>query len=570
MSPTAHKHRQMTLTGLQVAGVVLCTLFSGIGCSADTDASSNPAGVGDSSGGSTSFAGGAANNASGGAFGGPNAPGFPGAGGAGPAAGGSGGAGVPPPPPPPPPEEEVESTFQVPVATGRTVWTANPTSGLVALVDVHTLEVQVLQAGLEPTYLAAVPNGSGRGAALVINVGSDDATFFRVDDAGDVEQYTLALHTGANAWVVSESGRWAIAWTDASRVDAPDPTEAFQDVTVLDLQISPPGITRLNVGYRPRQIVFNEAESFAYSVNEPSITAIELGDAPQAIRDYNFEEAGAEVSRDVSITPDGALALIRVGESPKLSVLSLQDGAQVDLVLPAPVTDLDLAREGSLAIAVLRETAQLVLFDVTAVQSDPNDVEIIDLDNDQVGSVSVSLDGDQAFLFTNAVDSDRLSIFDLTSHEERSVALKAPVKAVFSAPTGDHAIALLDPGATSSRAGAFAVVPAAAQISPRIQGTDATPLSVALISQPVPRGLLTVSDAAEALYGVYVIRLPELQVDFQRLLSPPIATGIVADEGIGFVAQQHPEGRISFVDLEAGTVRTLTGFELGSQVVDGN
>jgi hypothetical protein len=450
------------------------------------------------------------------------------------------------------------------------VWSANPTSGLVALVDVHTLEVQVLQAGLEPTYLAAVPYEGGRGAALVINVGSDDATFFQVDDAGDVTHYTLELHTGANSWVVSESGRWAIAWTDASRLTAPDPTEAFQDITVLDLQAVPPEVTRLNVGYRPRQIVFNENESFAYAVSEPSITAVELGDAPEAVRDYNFEEAGADVSRDVSITPDGALALVRVGESPKLSVLSLQDGAQTDVVLPAAVTDLDLARGGTLAIAVLRETSQVALFDVAAVQTDPTDVELVTLDGVQVGSVSVAPDGEQAFLFTNAVESDRLTIFDLTTHETRSVALKAPVKAVFSAPTGDHAIALLDPGATSTRAGAFAVVPAAEQISPRIQGTDATPLSVALISDPVPRGLLTVSDETTGLYGVYVIRLPELRVDFQRLLSPPIATGIVADEGIGFVAQRHPEGRVSFVDLETGTVRTLTGFELGAQVLDGN
>lgn len=563
-----NQRRSVNKVGIapQVALIVLCVLAAGVACSADTASSdSTPAFA---TGGTTGAFAGNTSSANGGSSAGAFDPSFPnGAGGTGGTAVGAGGA---PEPPPPPPEQEVESSFQVPVATGRTVWTANPASGLVALVDVHTLEVQVLQAGLEPTYLAAVPNDEGSGAALVINVGSDDATFFRVDEGGGVEQHTIDLHSGANAWAVSASGRWAIAWTDASRVVAPEATEAFQDITVLDLSTSPPGVARLNVGYRPRQIVFNEAESFAYAVSEPSITAIELGDQPQALRDYEFEEAATEVTRDVSITPDGELALIRVGESPRLSVLSLQDGAQVDVLLPAVVTDLDLARGGTLAIAVLRDTAQLALFDVAAVQSDPEDVEIVTLNNTQVGSVSVAPDGEHAFLFTNAVESDRLSIFDLTSHEERSVALKAPIKAVFSAPTGDHAIALLDPGAGSSRAGAFAVVPAAAQISPRIQGTDATPVSVALISEPVPRGLLTVNDAASGLYGVYVIRLPELQVDFQRLLSPPIATGIVADEGIGFVAQQHPEGRISFVDLELGTVQTLTGFELGSQVIDGN
>jgi hypothetical protein len=35
-----------------------------------------------------------------------------------------------------------------------------------------------------------------------------------------------------------------------------------------------------------------------------------------------------------------------------------------------------------------------------------------------------------------------------------------------------------------------------------------------------------------------------------------------------FVAQAHPEGRITFVDLETGAARTLTGFELAAKVVE--
>jgi hypothetical protein len=42
----------------------------------------------------------------------------------------------------------------------------------------------------------------------------------------------------------------------------------------------------------------------------------------------------------------------------------------------------------------------------------------------------------------------------------------------------------------------------------------------------------------------------------------------VAAAGRGYVAQKHPEGRITFVTLESGEARTLTGFELGSRVVD--
>lgn len=59
-------------------------------------------------------------------------------------------------PPPPPPEQEVESSFRAPVTTGRYVWSANPDSGRVALIDAVTLELTIAEAGFGPTYLAAL------------------------------------------------------------------------------------------------------------------------------------------------------------------------------------------------------------------------------------------------------------------------------------------------------------------------------------------------------------------------------------------------------------------------------
>src|SRR5687768_9349954 len=49
----------------------------------------------------------------------------------------SGGGGLPP-------EQEVESSFRSPVATGQYVWTANPLSGRVARVDAKSLEVRTV------------------------------------------------------------------------------------------------------------------------------------------------------------------------------------------------------------------------------------------------------------------------------------------------------------------------------------------------------------------------------------------------------------------------------------------
>jgi hypothetical protein len=35
-----------------------------------------------------------------------------------------------------------------------------------------------------------------------------------------------------------------------------------------------------------------------------------------------------------------------------------------------------------------------------------------------------------------------------------------------------------------------------------------------------------------------------------------------------FVSQVHPEGRITFIDLQEGAEQTVTGFELSGKVVE--
>jgi hypothetical protein len=43
---------------------------------------------------------------------------------------------------------------------------------------------------------------------------------------------------------------------------------------------------------------------------------------------------------------------------------------------------------------------------------------------------------------------------------------------------------------------------------------------------------------------------------------------VLAAANEGYVAQKNTEGRITFVALDSGQARTLTGFEIGASVVD--
>ena len=477
------------------------------------------------------------------------------------------------------PELEVETSFRVPVVTGRLIWAANPASGRVALVDALTHEVQTLPAGLQPTYLTAIP-GTSANRALVINTGSDDATLFRDGAGGELQQIDVQLHQDATAWALSENGRFAIAWSDSRDFGTLDPTEGLQDITVLDLEQDPILPQRFSVGYRPVKLSINAAGTRAYAVTRDGISVVELGDTPRLSDDITIvtpEEAlspdiGEPVLDDVPITSDGRYALVRFDGAPRLEVIDLANNTRQLLTLPGEVSDVDLSGGGERAVAVIRATSQLAVFSPEAVMADPAQVSLLAVAGETLGSAALPDSGNNALLFTNAIASDRLAILDVLAPapSPRVVSLKAPITAVFPSPEGSHAVALLATAEDSERRGAFSIVPVDSALPPKIQGTDAPPFRVSIAETSAGLfALVTTRDDARGIHAAYLVRMPSLQVDRIELSSPAIAVGLLPEHGVGYVAQQHPEGRITFIDLQTATPETLTGFELADRVVDG-
>lgn len=476
---------------------------------------------------------------------------------------------------PPPPEKELESSFRAPVTTSRYVWSTNPDSGRVALIDATSLELSIVEAGYAPTYLAAVsdPSDDSKNAAIVLNVLSHDATLLRVEADKKISTTTLETHQGANSWSVSKDGRWAIAWTDPGKIEKPDPTDGFQDITVLSLEGAGTS-TRLTVGYRPTRLSISEDGTRAFAVTEPGISVIELTTVPEVSKLFPVTDdpLSDPASRDVSITPDGSLALVRRDDSPDLTFVDLSSGIRTARTLSGAITDLDLSADGKLALAVVRENSELHLLPIPAAATNPTAGDTLVLVGELVGSVAISENSETAALYTNAVQNSHVSMVDLragtTFLDTRTSDVKAPVQAVFPAPDGAHLLVLSNAPNGSTKAGAFAVVATQKAISPKVVGTDAPPVAVAQTPAPTDRGLIAVRDDKLKKHGVYITRMPSLQVDFIPLASPPLSVGILAKAGKGYVAQQHPEGRITFIDLADGSARTLTGFELGAKVVD--
>jgi hypothetical protein len=591
------------------------------------------------------------------------------------ATGGSGGSGGTTTQPPP--ETEVEESYTAPVVTGHWIWSANPLSGKVALINARTMDVTTADAGVAPTYVAAIGESTDtESAAIVLNVGNDTASVLYAVD-GQIDVDSVKVHPGANRMTVSRSGRWAVVWSDATLVTRPDPTEGLQDVTVLDLAVNPVESYPLTVGYRPSRVTFGAGERHAYFVTEPGISVIDLPetDAPSVTRDIPVTTDPTEAAslRDVTVTPDGRVAIVRRTNNPTVHVVSLEDATDVSVTLPGPVTDLDLAPSGDVAFAVARNVSPsagaggaagnggsagivgdagagdggqsgesglggqggaeagasnggesanggvsdsgsagtggaavgqrggdpgtggtsgtggsagtsgsagtgstpqgpvsfVAVLPLAELFEDATAFTQVGIDT-EVGSIAIAPDGDRALLYTNATPNDFLTIFDTQALEViRTVDVQAPVRAVLASPDGLHAIAVLDKTPGSQKAGGFSLVPLTTTLAPKVIGTDAPPQAVALGEN---QGLVTVEGVdskGTKVHQVYLAQLPGFGTKKVTLASPPLSAGLIVDEGLGFIAQSHPEGRITFLNLESGQPRTITGFELSSKVVQG-
>jgi hypothetical protein len=485
--------------------------------------------------------------------------------------GNSGGGGAVPPVPPP--EVELESNFLAPVATKRFVWIANPKSGRVAFVNASTLEIALADAGNGPTYLTAVPGADD--TALVLNTLSKDATLLTAvaganGQASKLEAKTFSVAAFANGWSLSTNGRWAIAWADYRKENKPAKTKGFQDVTVIDLsgKLAP---KTLAVGYRPVSVSFAADASEVYAVTQDGISVISLGDAPSLSRNLLISSNPLEDpgTRDVSVTPNGAYAFVRRDNEASIGIVDLKSGIATERILPGPVTDLDLSSDGKSAVAVVRSLALVAVMQVPEIVSDPLAVKQVTVTGETVGSVSLSPQGRTALLYSNATSSssERLTILNLPQDAApltyRTLRLYSPVLSVFSSFDAAHAL-VIHQGVLP---GAFSLVPVQNTLPAKIVETLAAPTAVAF-AESNDRVIIAERGAKE--FGCYLGKLPDFSITRYPLASPPLAVGILSQAKRAYISQEHPDGRISFIDLETGLARTLTGFELGARISDGS
>jgi DNA-binding beta-propeller fold protein YncE len=486
----------------------------------------------------------------------------------------------------PPPETEIE--IGAPISSDRYVYVAMTAQNKLARIDGTLLTVSSTPVGAAPRELATIPGSDG---VVVLDSSNGTATVVRPVVTGGDGKRVLATLPSLNRIDVDPSGQFAVLWFDLAKAirDNTGHAGSFQDVVVLALAPGREKAVALTVGFRPRAVQFDAAGTRAFVITLDGVSVIDLVEAterePRIVPPIPVADpAIAAEDLEVQIVATGDWAAVRQAGHAAVRVVGMQGqaaGQVAEIPLASPPSDIDLAPDGSRLYAVERDPARLAVIDIPGDALDPAGVDFVDLAPAAIGSLVVSADGKRGLLFTNATLDRQITRVDLDRPGFPHVtwSLQKAVRSVRIAPDSATAIVLAAkaPGDLDTATSAEELIArshgyALLDLATGFAKLQLTPVEAALLVHAPDADHAYVAldggDAATATRALQIVSTRSGVVQTVALGSPPSAVGVVPGARQAFVAQRHPLGRMSFVALTTGAIRTVTGFDLNSQIVD--
>jgi len=171
-------------------------------------------------------------------------------------------------------------------------------------------------------------------------------------------------------------------------------------------------------------------------------------------------------------------------------------------------------------------------------------------------------------LYTNASKVAQFATWDTATDLITEHSLVKPVKSMAVSPTGGS---LLVFHTEADADGADATSPFYGEWALTLVDLDDFRQNPILLPAE-PSGYSTSTDGKYGFYLLEGYKFLEV-LDFQTMLpeeitlkSAPVFVGTLPETDIAFASQEHELGRISFFTADAGTLDTVTGFELNAQI----
>lgn len=530
----------------------------------------------------------------------------------------------------PPPEMEEEGDFRVPRASGRFVYSASETTDSVAVIDSVTLAIDVVGVGRGPTVVAPlseegsvavldqgsddvamlrtddqgrttveiIPSSPGAnnlavspdGALLYVyhdvdgpeeqGAGSDQELTVVDVELGRAYEMTVGAHprdvvfdsTGSVAYVITDDGVNVVPSADLAMIGKPDLIPVIEDPAIdpstLEIQVAADqGVALARIAGDTRLFATDLAtgERFDFPLPGPATDLDVARDGSFAIVTMPSTAGSRFVQLDLPVAP-GDVPVVYDVESEYVGLAHLSPDGEtmllyttVDPFMASPLRPgeayadpLDPIAGGSGGSGSSSGSGSSGDPTTSDGSSDggADDGGSVPPDQDPRQRVTIARRGDGSW-------SERITLF-----------VDHPVASVGMAPDGANAMLVhVEDPAGGSTPWSYTLLDLSKPFPVKKLQVVETKPSAILFTPDGDRSVVLLRDDAVDIRRVDLVDLRSFIVDGLRLGSPPEGAGYVdATEKI-FVSQEHPTGRITFLDRD-GNVETVTGYRLNDAVKD--
>jgi hypothetical protein len=259
-----------------------------------------------------------------------------------------------------------------------------------------------------------------------------------------------------------------------------------------------------------------------------------------------------------------------------INLVNLGDRGLTQVALPSVPTDLDIYPDSERALVVLKGSRQVAVLDLEQLQEEPEAADLIDVPEGPLGLAAVDFDADLALLYSVAEGQPQITRLELDTGQQVVWDLRKSITGVSLNPDGDRAVLFHGTQDTPpsdeaadiylARSWAYTLLDIRTGFS-KLQ-TSPTQPGEFVFSQDSRFMFVVLNEPTASIRQVDRVSMESFRVDSYTLGSPPEHIGLLPSDSLQriYVSQQHPVGRMTFIDIESGDSRTVTGYELNSQI----
>lgn len=477
------------------------------------------------------------------------------------------------------PEQEMDFDFETAAAGEHYVFIPVTLGDIVVRVNADNLQINLIPVGISPKRVVTLP---GTDVAVVLNTGTDDLSVISSSTDGDKVE-NVDIIPGCNQLAVGPDARSVIAFYNSSRAVSGDEVGDFQTVQVVrfsknaGLVADPP---KISVGFNPSAVFFSSDGKEAFIVTDDGISVLTLGELEdgQIAETLPVSNDPLELpdDREVFVSDTGDYAVIRDVSKPTIRILNLNNGDLDTLEMPGLPTDLDFIPDSNRCLVMMREQQRAAVIDL-AHAGDEDSIRFLDLGNTAAGAAVVGGDGHFGVMYSTVSALRSVTVVDLTDEElpMETFLVQKEILGVAVSPGGSHALLFheSDPGGNDIPAVAksegytllnletgyrkLVLTDSAWSRFVFITGEDGQDQAAYIL---LPSRKSSLNHLAQSIdLKTYLVEETILHSSPDSLLYVPAARKVA-------INQEHPNGRISFLDVDTHNIETRTGFELNSLI----